>query len=243
MEHICNVHNGRNDRNPKLSSPIADSRLAALPNLARRLTFALAMLVSCAALAETFPLAANSPWPPEQLGGLLSDASMLQEQERHEEAIATLREALQTARMTLGLYHEAQLAIVDSLIDSEAALSNWHQVDDYHALLLGLYQNLYAEDPGKLEQGLARVQGWHVDALRNSLDGRAISHLRQARQLLKLRLQLATGAATADLGKIARLREGVEFAEAYLAWHSDSNRNRLRERQESRREALLSNLR
>ena len=177
-----------------------------------------------------------------QADGMLARARFLQEQADHEQAIPILREALQSSRMTLGLYHENQLEILDGLIASEIAQENWRRADDLFALLLHLYENLYADDPERLEQGLAKVTGWHVDAFRLDLDGRAVPHLRSARKLLKARLQLARLVGAPDVGKIARLREGIHVAEANLILHSDSNRNELRSQQALRREWLLSSL-
>ena len=176
------------------------------------------------------------------IDGMLARARYLQEQSEHELVIPILQEALQVTRMTLGLYHEDQLEILDSLIQSEIAGKNWQRVDDHHALLLNLYEVLYAGDSINLEMGLVKVTGWHVDALRYDLDGRTVAHLREARKLLKARLHLAQRSYSPDARKIEYLREGIGIAEAHLMLYSDSNTDQLRREQALRRELLLSSL-
>lgn len=174
--------------------------------------------------------------------GMLSHARFLQEQSAHDQAVSLLREALQTIRMTQGLYHEDQFEVIDSMIESEVARENWLRVDDHYALLLNLYKNLYADDAEILEQGLIKATRWHVDALRYDLDGRTVPHLREVRKLLKSRLQLAQRSDSPDVSKIERLREGIQIAEAQLILYSDGNGDELRRQQALRRTLLLSSL-
>ncbi len=174
---------------------------------------------------------------------LLRRAQSLQEQHEHAAALPILRRALELARMSRGLYHEGQLDILYSLIESESVRANWEQVDDYFTLLQSLYLRLYADDPARLESGLARVSDWHADALRHGLDGRTVSHLRQARRLFKLRLQLAEAAPSRDPGKVERLRSGIRIAESHLGLYSMSDSGILHKQQEQQRELLLSSLR
>ena len=174
--------------------------------------------------------------------GMLLRARFLQEQSHHDEAITVLREALRTTRMRLGLYHESQFEILDGLIASEVANGNWRRVDDLNALLLHLYASVYAHDNAKLERGLEKVTRWHVDALRYDLDGRTVSHLREARKLFKARLQLAERADAPDPRKIEGLREGIRIAETHLIVQSDNHMDELRKEQAVRRAWLLSSL-
>ncbi len=173
---------------------------------------------------------------------MLLRAHFLQEQSNHDEAISVLQEALQTTRMTRGLYHESQFEILDGLIASEVANENWRRVDDLNALLLHLYGRIYAYDAANLEQGLEKVTRWHVDALRYDLDGRTVPHLREARKLFKTRLQLAQQAKTPDIRKIERLHEGIRIAETHLIIQSDGHMDELRKQQALRRAWLLSSL-
>ncbi len=173
---------------------------------------------------------------------MLLRAHFLQERSNHDEAISVLQEALQTTRMTLGLYHESQFELLDSLIASEVANENWRRVDDLNALLLHLYGKIYAHDAVNLEQGLEKVTRWHVDALRYDLDGRTVPHLREARKLFKARLRLAQTADSPDMRKIERLQEGIRIAETHLIMQSDSHMDELRKQQALRRAWLLSSL-
>ncbi len=179
-------------------------------------------------------------------GGLARDAllraRLLQEQAEHEQAVALLRQALQATRMTLGLHHADQLAIIDSLVASEVARENWRRVDELNALLLHLYGRLYAGDSEKLEQGLEKITRWHVDALRYDLDGRAVAHLREARELFKARLRLARQAKVPDIRKIDRLQEGIRIAETHLLIQSDNHMDALRKRRALHGAWLLSSL-
>lgn len=175
-------------------------------------------------------------------GGMLSQARFLQERSAHDQAVSVLREALQTIRMKQGLYHEDQFEVIDSMIESEVARENWQRVDDHYALLLNLYENLYADDAENLEQGLIKATRWHVDALRYDLDGRTVPHLREVRELLKSRLRIARRSDRPDIPKIERLREGIQIAEAQLILYSDGNGDELRRQQALRRALLLSSL-
>lgn len=193
-------------------------------------------------LAQTSKSSSSDIHDAVQVDGMLLRAHFLQEQSYHDEAISVLREALQSTRMTLGLYHENQIEILDSLIVSEVARENWHRVDDLNALLAHLYGSLYAGDSEKLEQGLQKVTRWHVDALRYNLDGRTVPHLREARKLFKTRLQLARQADVPDVRKIERLQEGIRIAETHLIIQSDNHMDELRKQQALRRAWLLSSL-
>ncbi len=173
---------------------------------------------------------------------LLLRAHLLRESDEHGLAVAVLREALQAVRAARGLYHADQLEILNLLIASEIARENWRQVDDLHALLLHLVENLYANDAEKLEPVLVQATRWHVDALRYALDGRPVPHLRQTRELLKARLRLAESAETRDARKIERLQEGIHAAEKHLIMQSDSHMDDLRKRQMLQRAWLLSSL-
>ena len=174
---------------------------------------------------------------------LLSQARALQERNEHAAALPILRQALQSARMSRGLYHEDQLEILHSLIESESVQANWKQVDDYFALLQNLYLRWYADDPARLERGLARVSDWHADALRHGLDERTVPHLRQARRLFKLRLEIAEAAPSPDPGKIESLRSNIRIAESNLGLYSLRDSGILHEQQARQRELLLSSLR
>ncbi len=184
--------------------------------------------------------AADEPFPTAPPAGY--EAHGLKRDARHGEALPFLRQALEISRRSFGLYHENQLSILESLIESEVAGANWRRVDDLHALLLHLYGKLYADDAGRMEQGLEKVTRWHVDALHLNLDDRTVPHLRQARKLFKARLQLALEAALPDARKIAHLREGVRIAEAQLILRSDGHSEEQRNRAAMHRATLLSSL-
>ncbi len=186
---------------------------------------------------DSFP--ADSPLADS----LLRRAQALQEQHEHAAALPILRRALELARMSGGLYHEGQLDILHSLIESESVRANWGQVDDYFVLLQSLYLRLHADDPAQLERGLARVSDWHADALRHGLDGRMVPHLRQARRLFKLRLEIAEAAPRPDPGKIESLRSNIRITESHLGLYSLRDSGILREQQEQQWELLLSSLR
>ncbi len=174
---------------------------------------------------------------------LLSQARALQERNEHTAALPILRQALKSARMSRGLHHEDQLDILYSLIESESVQANWEKVDDYFTLLQSLYLRLYADDPARLESGLARISDWHADALRHGLDGRTAPHLRQARRLFKLRLEIAEAAPVLNQGKIESLRSNIRIAESHLGLYSLVDSGILHERQARQRELLLSSLR
>ena len=206
------------------------------------LAIAATAIFSSESSAQTFQSSSSPIQNAAHVDGMLLRAHFLQEQSYHDEAISVLREALQTTRMTLGLYHENQIEILDSLIVSEVAKENWRRVDDLNALLMHLYGSLYAGESLKLEQGLEKVTRWHVDALRYNLDDRSVPHLREARKLFKTRLRLARQADDPDIRKIERLQAGIRIAETHLIIQSDSHMDELRKQQALRRAWLLSSL-
>ena len=206
------------------------------------LVIAAAVIFSSETASQTLHSSSSLVNNTVHVDGMLLRANFLQEQSNHDEAISVLQEALQTTRMTRGLYHESQFEILDDLIASEVANENWRRVDDLNALLLHLYGKIYAHDAANLEQGLEKVTRWHVDALRYDLDGRTVPHLRAARKLFKARLQLALQADTPDVRKIERLQEGIRIAETHLIIQSDGHMDELRKQQALRRAWLLSSL-
>lgn len=206
------------------------------------LVIAAAVIFSSETASQTLQSSSSLVNNAVHVDGMLLRAHFLQEQSNHDEAISVLQEALQTTRMTRGLYHESQFEILDGLITSEVANENWRRVDDLNALLLHLYGKIYAYDAANLEQGLEKVTRWHVDALRYDLDGRTVPHLREARKLFKARLQLALQAESPDVRKIERLQEGIRITETHLIIQSDGHMDELRKQQALRRAWLLSSL-
>ena len=167
-------------------------------------------------------------------------ATQLQQTGDHAQALEIFYQAWHVDRINNGLYSESQIQLLNKLIESNAALRQWSEVDSYYSYMEHLYRRLYRVDDPRLELGLQRVVSWHVNALNINLDGRRIEHLQQASKLFKLRLQIAELTLTADDPKFDFLIQNIVICERQLYLASDLNREMYRRQQRSRQNALVT---
>ncbi len=127
---------------------------------------------------------------PELVGLLtqLSDTQSLLGE--YSAAIRSLEEAFEISRINLGLYHAAQIDIVDKLIANETFLENWIAVTNYYGWQEHLHFQLYDMDDPRLELGLDKVTSWHMSAFSENIDNESQKHLQKARDLLIVRLEV-----------------------------------------------------
>lgn len=153
----------------------------------------------------------------------------------HEAAVRTFKQALHVIRINNGLYHEAQIDVLDKLISSERVLRNWQDVDNHYAYMQHLYQRLYAIDDPRLEAGLQKVASWHVSAFRVNLDGKRFEHLRTANKLFHLRLKVAKLTLSADDPKFDFLHRNIALCERQLYLASGLNKEMMDRQKKIRR--------
>jgi hypothetical protein len=148
--------------------------------------------------------------------------------------------ALHVTRINEGLYNESQIRIVERLIDVDIRLANWEDVDNHYGYLEHLYKKLYDVDDPKLEEGLRKVGAWHFDASNVNLNGNRIQHLSKARDLLKLRLQVAERTLSGEDPLFDNLRQGIARSEYYLYVSSDIYREINQDRRRRLRDGYLA---
>ena len=81
----------------------------------------------------------------------------------HGQAIAVLRDALQSVRVNEGLYSMSQVAILEAIIDSQVALGARDDLRRNYEYLFWLYQRNYGDHSAGLVPVIKRVGQWYFD--------------------------------------------------------------------------------
>ena len=81
----------------------------------------------------------------------------------HRQAIAVLRDALQSVRINEGLYSINQVAILEAIIDSRVALGARGELRRDYEYLFWLYQRNYGDHNADLVPVIKRVGQWYFD--------------------------------------------------------------------------------
>ena len=152
----------------------------------------------------------------ESLEPLIDLGLMMQEQNRHEEAVGYFQQARQASRIQNGLFDETQLLLTEAIIESELAMQNWEAVDGHYQHMEYLYHKLYDMDDPRLEAGLGKVSRWLSFSLSAKPVGDRIDQLHRANRLYKLRLQIAQSTLEPDHPKLAYLQENIAICEKQL---------------------------
>lgn len=187
--------------------------------------------------------AAITPYDLQALEPSLELGLGQQELGDHRAAVSAFDQALQIMRINYGLFHEAQVPLVESIIFSLMEMQEWEAVDQRFDYLAHLYERLYDTDDPRLETGLQKISSYHVNAFNINLEGRGEYHLRKAANLFKLRLEVAEQTLTEDHPRLDYLHESLELSRAHLYLLSNSYRERVKQAQQANRDALLADLR
>lgn len=183
-----------------------------------------------------------NPFDDSQLEQLALQGQQHQEAGNHALAVEFLDRAWQSSRVSLGLYHSAQIPILERMIVSQIELENWQAIDAYYSYLELIYTRLYEVDDIKLEEGLQKVSSWHINAFNLNLDGKQEQHLRKAREILKLRLEIANNTLPPDHPRFEFLHESIRLSETHLYLLSERYKEQLRKQKRAERERLLATL-
>ncbi|MEQ8312489.1 MAG: hypothetical protein RL839_12765 [Gammaproteobacteria bacterium] len=183
-----------------------------------------------------------NPYDHSQLESLVQEAIRIQEAGNHEHAVLVFEKAWQTSRVAYGLYHQAQIPLLESMIASQIELEQWQSIDNHYAYLELLYSRLYDTEDVMLEAGLQKISSWHINAFNLNLDGKREQHLRKARSLLKLRLEVAANTLPAGDPKFEFLTESIRLSEQYLYLMSARHKQQLRQQERVERDRLLATL-
>lgn len=91
----------------------------------------------------------------------------------HERAIDLLDQALQLVRINRGLYDASQIPVLQNLVASYRAQSDWDNVDDYQHLVFSLQQRAYAPDSPEFADAVLAMGDWQVVSSRANFNGRS----------------------------------------------------------------------
>ena len=147
---------------------------------------------------------------------LLSYGDMLAQRGDYSDARAILDRALHVTRINQGLYSEAQIEIVERIIDCNVAQEQWEAVDENFRYLQLLYTRLYERGTDQWHYGIAQVSDWHIVAINNNLTSDLNDHLREANKLFTLRLAMAKEEGIVDEKVLGILRHNVETTAYHL---------------------------
>tara|TARA_Y100001933_G_C18882931_1_gene514841 strand:- start:268 stop:1032 length:765 start_codon:yes stop_codon:yes gene_type:complete len=154
----------------------------------------------------------------------LSKAVALQESGEHEAAALAFKKVWEIDRIQNGLYSESQVSIIENIIFSSMKLANWDSVNQQFEYLEHLYKRIYDTGNPKLEIGLQKISSWHISALNENLDGHRLMHLRKARGLFKMRLDIAKSTLDAQDPLLKYLKENIALSQRELYLYSDVGR-------------------
>lgn len=183
-----------------------------------------------------------NPYSLKGLEPAIEEGIVYQESGQHAVAINAFDQALQITRIKYGLYHEAQIPLLEGIISSGMELSDWEMVDERYAYMEHLYRRLYAVDDPRLERGLQKISSFHVNAFNINLDGRREYHLRRAANLFRTRLEVAENTLAEDHPRFQYLNEGIEISRQHLYLMSSAERKKREESQGKARDNLLADL-
>jgi len=147
---------------------------------------------------------------------LQSAGDLLDSRGEYKAAAQFYERSLHITRINSGLVSEAQLAIVEKLINCGSAMEDWALVDENYQYLHFLYTRLYKDNISQLRRGLAQVADWHVLAVNNGLAGDKLTHLRHAHKVYQQRLDLAEQENPQDHAQSESLRETLNIIRYHI---------------------------
>ena len=125
----------------------------------------------------------------EKLGeNLLGLGIVYQQQGKHKEAVDTLNRAIQILRVNEGLQNLDQLAVLENIMTTNAAIGDWEELDHNYQQMLWLHRRNYDPDAPEFIRNLARFGRWKVDAFRHSRLGKGSFNALQEAQALYTRI-------------------------------------------------------
>ena len=108
-------------------------------------------------------------YAPELMESYGDLARLYIELEDYENAINLFNDALQVARINTGLFSEAQLGIIEAMIDSNGRLKDWEEVDDLQELNYHIHSRLHGAADSRLLSAAASYGDWKLRTVRENL--------------------------------------------------------------------------
>lgn len=125
----------------------------------------------------------------EDLGeNLLGLGIVYQQQGKHKEAVETLNRAMQIRRVNEGLQNLDQLAVLENIMTSNAAIGDWEELDHNYQQMLWLHRRNFEPDAPEYIRNLVRHGRWKVEAFRNARLGKGSFNALQEAQTLYSRI-------------------------------------------------------
>lgn len=160
-------------------------------------------------------LEAGNTWHPMLAEPALSLAALLQQQDRHAEALELLERAVHVSRVNHGLFSLQQAAAVDRQADSHMALGQWEQADHLRSYYFYIHaQSLPAEDAALIPV-VVQYAEWQLASFEaGRIEMTPITRLIDAYQLYAVALSLAQRQADPQSWP----QEQYLKRQVYLAW-------------------------
>lgn len=140
----------------------------------------------------------------------------------HLEAVTSLNQALHINRVNHGLHDLNQVPIIDLLIKSNNALSDWDALDQNYHYLYWLYRRVYGTDDMRLLPVIDRVGLWHLNAYKLGESDNPFAHLLAAQTMYTDAVSIIeTNQGMYNQGVIAPLN-GIMLTNYLIAVHASS---------------------
>lgn len=122
----------------------------------------------------------------DQLGEqLLGLGLVYRNQGQYQEAIAVLKRSLHINRINKGLHNTSQLPILELIIETNTALSDWQALDQNYHYLYWVHLRNYGDKDPRLLPIIDRLGRWHINAYQMQSDELLFRHLLDADALYK----------------------------------------------------------
>ncbi|SHF61181.1 hypothetical protein SAMN04487965_2384 [Microbulbifer donghaiensis] len=150
----------------------------------------------------------------EQLLGL---ATALQKAGQHEEAIEEFRRAMLINRVNEGLYSLNQIPMIEHMIESQIALSEWEDANDNQQYLYWLHARNYGENDPRMLPVINDLSRWHLQAYTEEKGDTLFEHLISATNLYELAVDIITQNFGANDLRLVDALRGLKATNYYLA--------------------------
>lgn len=139
---------------------------------------------------------------------------------RFQKAIETFNRSLHIIRINQGLESTNQLAIMDLIIETNTAQSDWEALDQNYYYLYWLNRRIYKEkDPRQLLDVIARITGWHLNAYLTEYDPIPFKHLLQADKLFHDAVSIIEKHYGPNDPQLIEALNGISIANYHIASH------------------------
>nr|WP_284500110.1 hypothetical protein [Microbulbifer sp. GX H0434] len=148
---------------------------------------------------------------------LLGLATALQEVGAHEQAISEFRRAMLITRVNEGLYSLNQTPMIERMIESQIALSQWEDANDNQEYLYWLHARNFGEKDPRMLPVINDLSRWHLQAYVEEKGATLFEHLISATNLYELAVDIITQNFGANDLRLVEALRGLKATNYYLA--------------------------